>query len=91
MAVAIGGGSAGVSIAGAGAGAGNDIVGYTKAYVHDTDVRAATDVTVSTNQTNIIRANVAAVAAAAGASVRQVLAWPWVVRLPLTTSVVRVD
>ena len=68
MAVAIGGGSAGVSIAGAGAGAGNDIVGYTKAYVHDTDVRAATDVTVSTNQTNIIGANVAAVAAAAGAS-----------------------
>ena len=79
-----------ISIAGAGAGAGNDIVGYTKAYVHDTDVRAATDVTVSTNQTNIIGATVAAVAGS-GCIGMQVLAWPWVVRLPLTTSVVRVD
>ena len=68
LGVAIGGGSAGVSISGAGAGAGNDIMGYTHAYIDGSDVRAAGDVTVDVDQTNRVFADVAAVAASAAVS-----------------------
>ncbi|MGB0964662.1 MAG: LEPR-XLL domain-containing protein, partial [Litorivicinus sp.] len=67
MAIAIGAGKVGFSLAGAGAGAHNEILGYTKAYIHDTDVRASNgDVTVTSTQGNVINALVLGVAASVG-------------------------